>query len=58
MRFDLTARTAEGLEVSGTAQVAQKDDKLFLILYLAPTEHYFAALLPEVESVMNSMRIG
>lgn len=58
VRFDLTARTPEGLEISGTAQVAQKDDKLYLILYLAPTEHYFAALLPEVETVMGSMRIG
>ena len=58
VRFDLTARTPEGLEISGTAQVAQKDAKLFLILYLAPTEHYYAALLPEVESVMGSMRIG
>jgi hypothetical protein len=58
VRFDLTARTAEGLEMSGTAQVAEKDGKLFLILYLAPTEHYYAALLPEVETVMGSMRVG
>jgi hypothetical protein len=58
VRFDLTARTTEGLEISGTAQVAQKDGKLFLILYLAPAEHYYAALLPEVETVMGSMHIG
>lgn len=58
IRFDLTARTPEGLDISGTAKVAERDGRLYLVLYLAPTEHYFAASLPEVESVMNSMRIG
>lgn len=56
IRFDLTAKTADGLDISGTALVSEVGGKLYVILYLAPTEHYYAANLPEVEAVMASVR--
>ncbi len=58
VRFDLVARTSEGLDVAGTAMVAEKAGKLYVLLYLAPAEHYYGALLPEVEKVMASARIS
>lgn len=58
LRFDISAKTAEGLDISGIAQVAESGGKLFMILYLAPSEHYFAAQKAEVEGVMTSARVG
>jgi hypothetical protein len=58
LRFDLVAKTREGLEISGTAEVAEAGGKLFVILYLAPREHYYRATLQEVERVMQSARRG
>jgi hypothetical protein len=54
LRFDITALTAKGLEIAGSAKVATANGKTYVILYLAPKEHYFAASLPEVESIMTS----
>jgi hypothetical protein len=58
MRFDLSAKTAEGLDISGMAQVVETGGKLFLILYLAPSEHYFGAQKAEVEGIMASATFG
>jgi len=54
VRFDLTTRTAEGLNISGTALAARVNGKLHVMLYLAPSEHYYGTLLPEVETVFAS----
>jgi len=54
LRFDLAAKTESGLEVQGTAQMAVAGKKLYVILYLAPAEHYYAATLPDVEEMMRS----
>lgn len=54
VRFDLSANTSDGLNMSGTALVAQRGDRLQLLLFLAPSEHYYGALLPEVEAVFGS----
>lgn len=54
LRFDFSALTESGLEISGTTQVAQSAGKLYAIIYIAPSEHYFAAYLPDVESLLNS----
>jgi len=58
MRLDISAKTAEGLEISGLAQVVESGDRLYLILFLAPGEHYFAASKAEVEAIMASAKIG
>ena len=58
LRFDISAKTQQGLEVSGSAQVADLDGKLYVILYLAPSEHYYRTSLAEVEAIMASARRG
>lgn len=56
IRFDLAARTEDGLEVKGTALAAEAGGKTYFVIYLAPGEHYFQASLPEVEAIMASAR--
>jgi hypothetical protein len=56
VRFDISARTAAGLNMSGTALVGRAGDRLNVLLFLAPSEHYYAALLPEVETLFASAR--
>lgn len=58
IRFDLKARTSEGLDIAGAALVGERDGRLYVLLFLAPAEHYYGALLPEVERVMASARAG
>lgn len=56
LRIGIAARTEAGLEIAGIAQVAQIGGRLYVILYLAPAEHYFAAGRPEAEAIMASAR--
>lgn len=58
VRFEISAQTADGLNISGIAQLVASRDRLYILLYLAPTEHYFEATRAEVESVMASARIA
>jgi hypothetical protein len=54
VRFDVTARTAEGLNISGTALAALTGERLHLMLFLAPSEHYYGALAGDVEAIFAS----
>jgi len=54
VRFDLSAKTTEGLDVLGVAEAAEVGGKTYVLLYLAPAEHYYAATLSEVEAIMAS----
>ncbi len=54
VRFDIATRTAEGLNIAGTALVARTGDKLRVLVFIAPSEHYYGALLPEVEQILAS----
>jgi hypothetical protein len=58
VRVDITGQTAAGLNISGVAQLAEVNGRLYVLLYMAPAEHYFAATQAEVESVMASARIS
>lgn len=55
--FDITARTPEGLNVSGLAQAIEVGGKLYVAVFLAPDEHYFGAYRAEAERVMESFRL-
>lgn len=57
VRFDIAAQTADGLNISGIAQLVEAQDRLYILLYLAPTEHYFDAARAEVEAIMASARV-
>lgn len=58
LKFEISAKTREGLDMAGLAEVAEARGKLYVILYLAPQEHYYKATLPEVESIMSSAARG
>ncbi len=53
IRVDLDGRTQSGLAVKGAAVIAPRGDTHTVIIYLAPAEHYFAALAPEVDRVLS-----
>ena len=54
IRFEIDAQTPEGLDISGLAVVSAVGDRVRILLYLAPSEHYFAASLQDVEAVILS----
>lgn len=56
VRFDIAARTQAGLNMSGSALVARSGDKLNLIVFLAPSEHYYQAYAQEIDGVFASAR--
>jgi hypothetical protein len=49
-------RTQAGLDMSGTAVVARSGDKLNLIVFLAPSEHYYPAYAQEIDALFASAR--
>ncbi|MDQ0466829.1 hypothetical protein QO010_004625 [Caulobacter ginsengisoli] len=55
IRATITAKTKAGLDISVLAQMLQVKDRLYLVMYVAPTEHYYGASLKNAESVMDSM---
>ena len=55
VRFELTARTKEGLDIRGLGQVLKHEGKLYVAIYLAPAEHYFQASLSSAEAAMTSV---
>jgi hypothetical protein len=57
VRFDVSAKTAEGLDIAGAAVAVHAGDRTYVAIYVAPAEHYFNAVLPEVEQVFNSLKL-
>lgn len=55
VRFEIAAMTDQGLEISGTAEVAVVEGRLYAVIYLAPKEHYFGASLPNIEALLASV---
>lgn len=56
VRFDIAARTQGGLNMSGTALVARAGDRLHMLLFLAPSEHYYGAYQEQVDAIFASAR--
>jgi hypothetical protein len=54
IRVDLDGRMQSGLAVKGAGVIAPRGDTHTVIIYLAPAEHYFSALAPEVDRVLSS----
>jgi len=52
VRFDIEMQSADGLEISGLALAAQSGDRLNLILFVAPREHYYPMLAPEIDRML------
>ena len=58
VRFDLTAQTKAGLDVKGAGVISEQGGKTYVLLYLAPAEHYFDAYLAEVEAILGSAKLS
>jgi hypothetical protein len=57
VRFDITAKTDAGLSIMGTSQVALVGGKVHVMLFLAPGEHFYPALLSEVDHIFGSANL-
>jgi len=57
VRFEITAKTPEGLDVRGLAQAATKGGLSYYIVYIAPTEYYYDRSLSDVVATMDSARL-
>lgn len=55
VRFDIEAATKEGLLIKGRGQAVKAGDRLYVAIYLAPGEHYFAESLASAEAAMDSV---
>lgn len=58
VRFDVEMQTADGLNVSAAALAAQSGNRLNLILFLAPREHFYPALMPEIDRMLIAAASG
>jgi hypothetical protein len=54
VRFEVGMRSSRGLDMTATALIAESNQRAYLLLFFAPSEHYFAATLPEVDKVFAS----
>jgi hypothetical protein len=54
VRFSIGAQTQAGLDVSGASLVSRAGDNLHLLLFLAPSEHYFGAYAEEIDALFAS----
>jgi hypothetical protein len=58
VRFDLSAQATNGLNYAGTGIVARQGERLHVLLYLAPAEHYFSATEDEVDAIFASATLN
>lgn len=56
VRFGLAGRYPSGLRMRGDVALAESDDGLNMVAFIAPASHYFARDLAEAEAVINSVR--
>jgi hypothetical protein len=57
-RFDLTYSTKDGLQMKGTALMAQRNKKLDLIVFVAPSEYYYDHYAPVVDRIFASVKLA
>jgi hypothetical protein len=53
--FHFAAQTENGLNISGRAAAAARDEQLQVMIYLAPSEHYYARHQAEVDAIFGSV---
>lgn len=54
VRFDISTRSEPGLNYTGSALVARAGDNMRLLMFLAPSEHYYSTFAAEVETIFAS----
>jgi len=58
IRFDMSGQTPAGLDVEGSAMLSVIDERLNIILFLAPSEYYAGKVRSEVDAIFNSVARG
>jgi hypothetical protein len=58
IRFDLSGNTKAGLNVEGSALMSVIDEKLNIILFMAPSEYYAAKDRADIDGIFNSVAAG
>lgn len=58
LRFDLEMTNASGLIYQGTAAVAERDDRLTVLVWMAPREHYHGRDVAAVNAMLDGMRFN
>ncbi len=56
VRFGLATTNQDGLDYRGLAQASVHGDRLNVVLFLAPAEHYFEQDRARVESILDSLQ--
>jgi len=57
VRFEIAAKTSDGLNIRGLAQAVSKDGLNYYVVYLAPDTHYYTASLPAVQAAMDGQKL-
>lgn len=58
LRFDLEMANASGLIYKGTAAVAERDNLLTVLVWMAPREHYYGRDVAAVNSMLDELRFN
>lgn len=58
IRFDINGKTAAGLNIEGSALMSVIDEKLNIIMFLAPSEYYADKDRRDVDAIFNSVSDG
>lgn len=58
IRFDINGKTQAGLNIEGSALMSVIDEKLNIILFLAPSEYYAQKDRGDVDAIFNSVAQG
>jgi hypothetical protein len=56
-KFNLSYVAKDGLEMKGEALIAQRNGKLDVLLFIAPTEYYYDHRLPDAEQLFGSVQV-
>lgn len=57
VRFEMTMRTTDGLDMRGLGQAVTHKGKSYYIVYLAPAEHFYETYLPNALAAMDSVTL-
>ena len=58
IRFDLTGKWENGLDVRGDCLAVPGSETLDLVMFMAPELHYYAASAEEVDAAFNSVHLA
>jgi hypothetical protein len=58
LRFDLQMTNPDGLIYQGTAAVAERNERLTVLVWMAPREHYYSRDAAAVNAMLDGMRFN